>query len=97
MGRAKDEMIRDQGRLAAAVEIAIQSGLLKRCPYHDYFYFAGEYDYTAAYKLGNHLMSHNDPLTEIFEGDRHAMTDKIKEAIDSAGEGCPGCEAWNRE
>ncbi len=92
MERAIDEITREEQRLQSAIRIAIQSGHLRRCTTHGYVFAIGDYDYSDAYQLGDYLMSRNEPSTHVFEGDRRAMVEKIREAIDSHRGDCPGCE-----
>ncbi len=92
MERAIDEIMSDEEKLQSAIGIAIQSGHLRRCATHGYVYSIGDYDYSDAYHLGEYLMNRKEPSMKIFEGDRRAMVEKIREAIDSHRGDCPGCE-----
>ena len=99
MGMATNIMLENQSKLDAAIEIAIRAKYLKRCEYHpDCIMITDDTDdFTAVYRLGNSLMSKNDPLTSRFNVNRREMTDKIKEAMESSGEYCYSCDHWERE
>jgi hypothetical protein len=72
-----------------AMNIAIESGAIERCPiHHECTIFTGDDD--VAYKLGNSIFSSNE-LQGIFD-DRREMTYMIKEVIDESAFSCPQCE-----
>jgi hypothetical protein len=89
MGGYKRMMEDAEAKRAAAIEIAIEAGALKRCEYHDDVY-EGSRDFEAAYRLGNTKFSRGE--AGAFEN-RREMTDYIKEVIeDHPAEECPSCE-----
>lgn len=90
MGSAKDQMFREEAQRREAEEIAVEAGVLKRCPFHDVVYDPLNGDNTPAYKLGNYKFSQGE-LAGVFS-DRAEMTDAIKAAIeDAAMEECGYC------
>ncbi len=95
MGSAKNHAMEIEDKMSAATEIAIRVGLLRRCEQHEYV-VVGTGDHVDAYKLGNHLITTNDPLVESFHGDRKELTDTILEITKWYGT-CPGCEKLARE
>jgi len=99
MSGVLNRSMEDQNKWDVATEIAIRAGILQRCKNHpDTVLGTDDTDYTDAYKLGNHLISKGDPLVSIFKDDRHEMTNKVQEAIESAGMGyCPSCAKWASE
>jgi hypothetical protein len=98
MSGVLNQQMDDQHKLDIATEIALRAGILQRCDAHtDTILGTDETDFTIAYRLGNALMTQGDPLVAIFRGDRREMTDNIKAAIESSGEGCPSCAKYDRE
>lgn len=95
MGGAKRLAEIEEDKRRIAVEIAVEAGELRRCEGHDYALDAGG-DGTAAYKLANALITRGDPLVAIFQGNRRALTDLIREVLSDHGSHCPGCEAAMR-
>lgn len=92
MGMAKRLQIEGWEKDAVASRLAIQAKVLGVCPMHeDQVISNGEFDYAEAYKLGNHAMSHDDPMVELFDGNRRDLTDRIKEVCDTAPDRCPIC------
>lgn len=89
MGQAKRMLEEQQERNSAATRIAIEAGVLKRCPYHDIVFDVLNGDNTPAYKLGNHQFSEGR-LDGMFES-RRQMTDAIDEAVTEAGMECSQC------
>lgn len=53
-------------------------------------------NYQDAYKLANSLITKNDPLVSVFQGERTELTDLIKDVVNDHGEECPGCRAIER-
>ena len=90
MGRAKDEMMRQQELLEEATRIAVHAGVLGSCEIHEGFVWELGGDHTDAYKLGNALYTKQTLATPCKS--RKELTDAIKEAIGQAGMGgCPLC------
>ena len=68
-----------QSRLReAAVQVAIRTGLLRRCPVHGEVYDPGQHDYQGACMTATYLVNHDDPLVASFLGDRAALTAILK-------------------
>lgn len=63
----------------AALRIAVEAGVLKRCDQHDGIYFPGNEGIEKAYKLGNAKFTANE-LKGTFESSQE-MTDLIKFVI----------------
>ncbi|HBW49822.1 MAG TPA: hypothetical protein DEF47_07940 [Herpetosiphon sp.] len=82
------ELLReDQRRIAT--QIAIRSNVLGECEFCEEI-IEGNEDIENAYKLGNFMISKNDPSVSIFEGNRSILTDTIKEVVEEAAYDC-GC------
>lgn len=95
MGGAKRLMEEQDAKSAAAIDIALEAGVLKQCEFHEGSIYEGGQDIENAYKLGNHRMSRGE-LEGVFKS-RREMTDAIKEVVDeNAAEECYAC-AKNRD
>lgn len=90
MGRAKDEMMRQEAQIEEATEIAVKAGVLKRCEYHPDIVWDNFGEHEEAYKIGNAMYSAGELQTRF--ASRRELTDAIKSAIAQAGIGpCPAC------
>jgi hypothetical protein len=90
MGRAKDEMMRQESQVEEATDIAVKAGVLNRCEYHADIVWDNFGDPEDAYKIGNAMFSAGE-LKNHFDS-RRELTDAIKTAIKQAGLGpCPIC------
>jgi hypothetical protein len=80
MGLAERQLDRASARDAAASAIAVRSRVIVRCAVcGDLTDNVG--DVTDAYRLGNFLVTRNDPLVRPFHGDRRALTDTISRVL----------------
>jgi hypothetical protein len=95
MGGTQSLMEDIQEKRCVAIEVAVECGALGRCKLHDIVY-AGNGDFTAAYRLGNAKFSRG-----AFEGvfvTTREMTDTIKEVIENnSGEECSFCAKLQNE
>ena len=83
-----------QSRLReAAVQVAIRTGLLRRCPVHGEVYDPGQHDYQGACMVAGYLVNRGDPLVAPFHGDRVPLTDMLKTLCQGYGSACPHCSA----
>ena len=81
-----------QSRLReAAVQVAIRTGLLRRCPVHGEVYDPGQHDYQGACMVAGYLVNCGHPLVAPCCGDRVPLTDLLKTLCRSYGPACPGC------
>lgn len=97
MSRLKEKVFNDESKRDVAIEIGLKVGLLERCEDHGYVLDAMSGNFEDAYKLANSLISSNDPLVQIFNGNRRELTDLIKNIPDEFGDSCPGCEKREEE
>ncbi len=96
MGGAKKAMEEHQDKLARALGIAVQAGVIVTCELHEDVYLEGNEDIESAYKLGNALFSAGE-LDGVFES-RREMTDLIQEAVsDNSADECYSCAKWRDE
>lgn len=90
MGRAKEEMMRQEALFDEATGIAVAAGVLGQCEWHPEIVWDLFGDREDAYKLGNARFSRGE-LSSHFES-RRELTDAIKNAIEQSGmDGCPLC------
>ena len=95
MSFAKRQLELEQSQWITAREIAVESGVLEHCEYHDEVYDALAGDNTPAYMLGNRLFSEGK-LNGIFS-DRREMTDTIKAAVEDSAMECGYCAKMRTE
>jgi len=95
MGGAKKMMEHEDNKRGVAAQIAIDSGVLERCPIHEEILLITGNDITDAYKLGNAKISAGD-FVGLFD-DRRDMTDKIKEVVEDDGSDECGICARHRD
>jgi len=76
----------------AALQIAVKTGLLRRCPSHWYYVDTQDKDALEhAFRLGNYLISHFAKQVACFKGDRQELADAILRCQKRAGTTCPLC------
>ncbi len=95
MGSAKDMMMQGDEQVKVAIEICIMAKIMERCPYHSSTVYENFGDIEAAYKLGNHLITKQDAMVRVFNGNRKEMTDAIQKAINTHGDACYECQHDN--
>lgn len=89
MGAAKQLMWEREGREAIARKIAIESRALAVCEVCDIATDQMDPDaLQLAYRIANRKITEGDPLVDVFDGNRRALTDLIKEVVESTGEEC---------
>ena len=89
MGQAKQILQKQDERRGVATQIAIESGVLKKCPYHETILDAMSGDSTPAYKLGNRIFSEGE-ISDLFKSPKQ-LTDEIDEAVSEAEAECSQC------
>jgi len=96
MGGAKRAMEEHESKLAHALAIAVQAGVVSTCELHEDVYLEGNEDIEAAYRLGNSQFTAGK-IDGVFES-RREMTDLIQQAVaDNAGDECYICAKWRDE
>ncbi|HVK14807.1 MAG TPA: hypothetical protein VM597_39080 [Gemmataceae bacterium] len=78
-------------RRRVAVQLALRTGLLKKCPVHDELYGTGHSDYQGALMVASFLINQSDPLVAPFGGDRACLGETLKTTCSAYGTGCPLC------
>ena len=85
------ELMEEQWEVAR--EIAVDAGVLTRCPLHSEIYDPLAGDNTPAYKLGNYRLSAGKLRVGVFSSSRE-MTDTIKAVVEDAAMECYTCSKW---
>ncbi len=80
-------------RHAVALEIALQTRVLQRCPAHDEIYHDDDVDPSHAFALAVELVRQRRPYVREFHDDAHALTDLLSDTISAAPRSCPHCSS----
>jgi hypothetical protein len=78
-----------------ALQIALRTGLLKKCPDHGEVYDPGQHDYQGACMVASFLVNRDDPLVAPFAGDRFPLTDLLKSICGTYSPRCSRCPEKN--
>ena len=95
------QAVKGQTQKRAALQIAVKTGVLRRCKYHWYYLNAMNDDALEhAFRLGNFLISRMAKPVRCFKGNRQRLAQAILRCRDKAGTICPHCaheakEGWN--
>jgi hypothetical protein len=76
---------------AIAVEIALQTHVLKACAQHNEMFCDDDVDPSSAFALAVDLVKQHTPFVEEFQGDAHELTDLLSTIIGTAPSCCPAC------
>ena len=76
---------------AIAVQIALQTHVLRTCPVHDAIFCDDDVDPSSAFALAVDLVKQHTPYVDDFEGDTHELTDLLSATIGDAPSCCPAC------
>ena len=76
---------------AIAVEIALQTHVLKACPEHNEIFCDDDVDPSGAFALAVDLVKQHTPYVDEFAGDAHELTDLLSAIIGEAPRCCPVC------
>jgi hypothetical protein len=76
---------------AIAIEIALQTQVLKSCPVHRQIYFDDDADAGSAFALAIELVRKHKPYVEEFH-DEHALTDLLSDTLGATPACCPECQ-----
>ena len=82
---------------AIAVEIALQTHVLKACPEHGEIFCDDDVDPSSAFSLAVDLVKKHTPCVDQFEGDAHELTDLLSATIGDAPSCCPACASATRD
>lgn len=76
---------------AIAVEIGLQTQVLKSCPVHRQIYLDDEVNPAGAFALAIELVRKHRQYAEEFHGDEHELTDLLSDTLATIPECCPEC------
>lgn len=76
-----------------AVQVALKTGLLRRCPTHSVLYDPGQHDYQGACMVATYLVNQANPLVAGFEGDRDPLLALLRAICTGYGSSCPQCSS----
>jgi hypothetical protein len=82
---------------AIAVEIALQTHVLKTCPLHNALFCDDDVDPSSAFALAVDLVKQHTPYVDEFEGDAHELTDLLSAIIGDAPSCCQACASAARD
>ena len=75
---------------AIAIEIALQTQVLKTCPIHRQIYFDDDADAASAFALAMELVRKHRPYVEEFH-DEHELMDLLSDTLAATPLCCPDC------
>jgi hypothetical protein len=78
---------------AIAVEIALQTHVLKTCALHGKIYFDDEADAASAFALAIELVRKHKPYVDEFHQDEHELMDLLSDTLGATPLCCPGCQS----
>jgi hypothetical protein len=76
-----------------AIEIALQTQVLKTCPIHRQIYFDDDADAASAFALAIELVRKHKPYVEEFHDDEHELMDLLSDTLGATPLCCPECES----
>jgi hypothetical protein len=78
-------------RRGAAEQVALLTGLLRRCPVHGDVYDPGQHDYQGACMTAAFLINRADPRVAAFADDRAALKELLSSVATRYSSSCPRC------
>ena len=78
---------------AIAIEIALQTQVLKTCPIHRKVYFDDDADAASAFALAIELVRKHKPYVEEFDDDEHELMDLLSDTLGATPACCPECQS----
>jgi hypothetical protein len=76
-----------------AIEIALQTQVLKTCPVHRQIYFDDDADAASAFALAIELVRKHKPYVEEFQDDEHELMDLLSDTLGATPVCCPECQS----
>jgi hypothetical protein len=89
MGMKTDLMLEAEAREAIAEDIAVEAGILKRCPWHEIAYL-DDRDMGRLYKIAAKRFKEGDIPRPFYS--QKDIKDALKSVVDDAPLDCPRCE-----
>jgi hypothetical protein len=78
---------------AIAIEIGLQTQVLKSCPAHRQIYLDDDMNPAGAFALAIELVRKYRRYEEEFHGDEHELTDLLSDTLGTIPISCPECSA----
>jgi hypothetical protein len=78
---------------AIAIEIALQTQVLKTCPVHRQLYCDDDVNPASAFALAVELIRQHTPYVEPFHNDTHELTELLSDTLGAAPLSCPECRS----
>jgi hypothetical protein len=78
---------------AIAIEIALQTQVLKTCATHRQIYFDDDADAAGAFALAIELVRKHKPYVEEFHDDEYALMDLLSDTLSATPVCCPDCQS----
>jgi hypothetical protein len=78
---------------AIAIEIALQTHVLKTCPTHRQIYFDDDADTASAFALAIELVRKHKPYVDEFHADEHELMDLLSDTLSATPLSCPECQS----
>jgi len=92
MAETRETGTEQDERHAAAVQIALEVGLLEKCEVHGCVYDAmNDFVLDDAFRCGEELITQNDPSVAVFQGNRRRLRHAIEDVRSGMPNSCPDC------
>ena len=78
---------------AIAIEIALQTQVLKTCPTHRQIYFDDDADTASAFALAIQLVRKHTLYVDEFHDDEHELMDLLSDTLGATPASCPECQS----
>lgn len=82
-----------QKKQTIAIEIALQTQVLKTCPIHRQIYLDDDADAASAFSLALELVRNHKPYVEEFHDDEHELMDLLSDTLGATPVCCPECQS----
>jgi hypothetical protein len=83
----------DEKHRQATIQVALRTGLLKKCELHGELFDPGQHDFQGACMVATYLVNNGDPIVAAFQGDRTPLVEALRSICKSYGKACPVCSA----
>jgi hypothetical protein len=94
MGITKELMLEEQEREAIAEDLAVEAGILKRCPWHERVY-QEDWDLERVYRMAAWRFKRGEVSGRFYS--QRDLTDAIKAVVEDAPLVCLHCEKMRNE
>jgi hypothetical protein len=92
MGTTREIGTEQDEKHEAAVQIALEVGLLEKCETHGCIYDAmNDFALDDAIRCGEELITQNDPAVATFQGNRKRLRHAIEDVRSGMPNSCPDC------